>query len=488
MARVVKRGNAKFRQRQILAGTRFWDYHIFMNQNEIEAIVAKQRVFFLTGTTLDVDFRLKALKRLRERILAREDEVNAALKSDLGKSATESYMCEIGMALSELSYMIKHAKMFSRERRVETSLVNFPARSYQKPSPYGVVLVMSPWNYPFLLTIDPLIDALAAGNTVVLKPSDYSSATSEIIAKIIAEAFPPEYVAVIRGGRQENAALLESHFDYIFFTGGKTVGKLVMEKAAQFLTPVTLELGGKSPCIVDETADLALAAKRIVFGKFLNCGQTCVAPDYIFCDRKIKNALVAELKKQIVAQYGNAPLGNANYGKIINQKHFERICALIDKSKLAHGGNANAGMLQIEPTLLDNVDWNDVVMGEEIFGPVLPVLTYENLNDAIVKINAMEHPLALYIYTSSRRNADRVIERCGFGGACVNDCIMHLASTEMGFGGFGESGMGAYHGKIGFDTFTHYKSVLDKKTWLDLPMRYQPYKNIYAKLVRLFLR
>lgn len=369
-----------------------------------------------------------------------------------------------------------------------TPLAQFHSRSYKKPSPYGVVLVMSPWNYPFLLTIDPLVDAIAAGNTVVLKPSAYSPYTTEIVKKIIEECFEPEYVAVVTGGRAENACLLNEHFDYIFFTGSQAVGKEVMRHAAEHLTPVTLELGGKSPCVVEKSADIKLAARRIVFGKFLNCGQTCVAPDYVYCDAAIKDQLVSELKIQIKKQYGKEPLKNKNYGKIINEKHFKRISGLIDGAKVVCGGNVNEKTLQIEPTVMDNVTFDDAVMQEEIFGPILPVLTYESIDGAIEKINSMAHPLALYIFTEDKKAADKITSRCGYGGGCVNDVIIHLATSEMGFGGFGESGMGSYHGKTGFDTFTHYKSIVDKKTWLDLPMRYQPYKKIYDKLIHMFLK
>lgn len=459
-----------------------------MKKEKINNIIKSQREFFRKGETLNISYRVKALKRLKEYILKYESEISEAIKKDLGKSDFESYMCETGLALSELSYMLKHIKKFSKEKTVYTPLAQFRSRSYKKPSPYGVVLIMSPWNYPFLLTIDPLIDAIAAGNTAVLKPSAYSPNTSEIIEKMIKECFDEKYVAVITGGREENAALLESHFDYIFFTGSQSVGKIVMENASKHLTPVTLELGGKSPCIVEKSANIKLAAKRIVFGKYLNCGQTCVAPDYVYCDEGIKEQLIDEIKKQIVKQYGKEPLVNSDYGKIINEKHFVRIKGLIDKSKVVFGGKADDKNLKIEPTVIDNVTFEDKIMQEEIFGPLMPVLTYKNIDDAIFKINSMAHPLALYIFTSSKSVAKKVISKCGFGGGCVNDTIIHLATTEMGFGGFGESGMGSYHGKAGFETFSHYKSIVDKKTWIDLPMRYQPYKSINSRLIHFFLK
>ena len=305
---------------------------------------------------------------------------------------------------------------------------------------------------------------------------------------IIQECFEEKYVTVILGGRAENQFLLKEHFDYIFFTGSIGVGKEVMRHASAHLTPVTLELGGKSPCIVEKTANLKLAAKRIVFGKYLNCGQTCVAPDYVYCDRTIKDELIKEIKKQIKKQYGKQPFMQKNYGKIVNEKHFDRICGLIDPAKVVAGGTTNRNMLKIEPTVMDNVSFSDPVMQEEIFGPIMPILTFNTLQEAITKINSLPHPLAFYIFTNNPKAADYATSRCGFGGGCINDVIIHLATSEMGFGGFGESGMGSYHGKTGFDTFTHYKSIVDKKTWIDLPMRYQPYKKINEKLLRMFLK
>lgn len=459
-----------------------------MKEEEIKQIVDRQRTYFHSGATLDVRFRLAALKKLKNAIKKYQEEIHAAIRMDLGKSAFESYMCETGLTLSEISYMEKHTAAFAREKRVHTPLAQFHSRSFQKPSPYGVVLIMSPWNYPFLLTIDPLVDAIAAGNTAVLKPSAYSPHTSEVMRKLISECFPPEYVTVITGGRAENTCLLKEHFDYIFFTGSQSVGREVMGHAAAHLTPVTLELGGKSPCIVDKSANLKLAARRIVFGKFLNCGQTCVAPDYLYCDQEIKDALVAEILKEIQRQFGEQPLLNHDYGKIINEKHFNRIMGLIDGEKVIWGGNATPETLQISPTVMDHVTFSDAVMQEEIFGPLLPVLTFRSLDEAISRINSMAHPLALYLFTSDKAAAKKVTARCGFGGGCINDTIIHLATSEMGFGGFGESGMGSYHGRDGFRTFSHYKSIVDKKTWLDLPMRYQPYRSVYDKLIHLFLR
>ena len=459
-----------------------------MTEQEIKDLVTRQRKYFQTGATLPVSVRVDALKRLYGVISGCEKEIHTALKRDLGKSGFESYMCETGLVLEEISYMLKHIHRFAREKNVRTPLAQFHSRSFKKPSPYGVTLIMSPWNYPFMLTLSPLVDALAAGNTAVVKPSAYSPHTSDMILQMLSQCFDPEYVAVVTGGRAENTCLLREHFDYIFFTGSQSVGKEVMRNAAEHLTPVTLELGGKSPCIVDKSADIKLAARRIVFGKYLNCGQTCVAPDYIYCHRSVKDKLIKEVQKQIQKQYGKQPLRNPNYGKIINEKHFDRLLGLIDKNKTVHGGGSDRHALRIEPTVLDNVTFADAVMQEEIFGPIMPILIFDNLDEAIRNINAMPHPLALYLFTSDKAAAKKVTSRCGFGGGCINDTIIHLATTEMGFGGFGESGMGSYHGKVGFDTFSHYKSIVDKKTWIDLPMRYQPYRKLHEKMIRFFLK
>lgn len=460
-----------------------------MDAKNIENLVEKQRAYFLTGETLPVKFRLKMLKKLQLEIKNHESEIAEALKFDLGKSQNESYMCEIGLALSEISYMLKHTKKFASEKRVHTPLAQFASRSYKKPVPYGNVLIMSPWNYPFLLTIDPLVNALAAGNTVIVKPSAYSPATSAVIEKIIKKCFDEKYVAVVTGGRQENASLLENKFDFVFFTGSQAVGKEVLRKQAEHLTPAVLELGGKSPCIVDSSAKVKLAAKRIVFGKFLNCGQTCVAPDYILCDKTVKAELVNEIIKQIKLQYTEKPLEYSNYGKIINEKHFDRICGLINKEKVVYGGEANKDTLQIEPTVMDNVNWEDAVMQEEIFGPIMPILEYEKLEDVVSLLADKPKPLALYLFSQNKRAVKMITERCQYGGGCINDTIIHLATSAMGFGGVGESGMGSYHGKDGFDAFSHYKSIVDKKTWIDLPMRYHPYKSkLNEKLIRMFLK
>lgn len=460
-----------------------------MTAEQISNLLESQRNFFKSGATVPVKFRIEQLKKLYSAVKKYETEINDALKSDLGKSHFEGFMCESGLVLSEITYMIRHTKKLSKRKTVATPLTNFAAHSFKQPVPYGNTLIMSPWNYPFLLTVDPLADAIAAGNTAIVKPSAYSPATSRIIEKIIKECFEPEYVAVVTGGRAENSALLEQKFDFIFFTGSQAVGREVLRRAAEHLTPVVLELGGKSPCIVDKSANIKLAAKRIVWGKFLNCGQTCVAPDYILCDESIKDQFVAEVVKQIKKQFGESPLDNKDYGKIINEKHFNRICALIDKNKVVFGGEHDADSCRIAPTVMDNVNYSDAVMGEEIFGPIMPVLTFDDFDSIIYELKGKEKPLALYLFSSDKKHIKRVTTELSYGGGCINDVVVHLATSEMGFGGVGESGMGSYHGKDGFAAFSHYKSVMDKKTWLDLPMRYQPFtKKLYEKLLHIFLR
>ena len=450
-------------------------------------LLERQRAYFRTGATLPIKFRIDALKKLKKVITDRTEDICAALREDLGKSGTESYMSEIGMTLSEINFMINRIPDLAREKGVATPMSQFKARSYVKKSPYGCVLVMSPWNYPFMLTLDPVVDAVAAGNTVIAKPSAYSPATSRLLSEIIAQAFIPEHVSTVLGGREENARLLDMPFDKIFFTGSVAVGKEVMRKAAERLIPVTLELGGKSPCIVDKTAKIEVAARRIVFGKYLNCGQTCVAPDYILAHESIKDKLLEALKEQIVAQYGEFPLENADYGKIISKKHYDRIISLIDENKVCFGGETDEKNLRISPTIMDKVTRADAVMGEEIFGPVLPIMIYTDLDAVIDDINSHPSPLALYIFSEDKKAVEKVTTMCSFGGGCVNDTIIHLATTEMGFGGVGASGMGAYHGEEGFWCFTHKKSIVDKSTAFDMPVRYQPYTDKKFKMIKLFM-
>lgn len=460
-----------------------------MTNKQIASLLDKQREYYKSGVTVPVDFRIEQLKKLYAAIKKYKNEILQALHTDLGKSDYESFMCEIGLVLSEITYMIRHTKKFAKRKTVYTPITNFHAHCFKQPVPYGNTLIMSPWNYPFLLTVDPLADAIAAGNTAIVKPSAYSPATSAIISKIISECFDAEYIAVITGGRAENAALLEQKFNFVFFTGSQAVGKEVLRHTAEHLTPAVLELGGKSPCIVDKSANIALAAKRIVFGKFLNCGQTCVAPDYILCESSVKDKFISEVASQIKIQYGDNPLKNKDYGKIINQKHFKRLCGLIDKNKVIIGGETDCGSNRIAPTVMDNVTENDAVMGEEIFGPIMPILTFDDFDKTVDDLKDKDKPLALYLFSSDKKRIKRITAELSYGGGCINDVVVHLSTSEMGFGGVGQSGMGSYHGKDGFDAFSHYKSIMDKKTWLDLPMRYQPYKNkMYEKLLHLFLK
>ena len=460
-----------------------------MTSQEIQALLEKQRAYYRSGATISVKFRIEQLKKLYATVKKYQTEINDALKSDLGKSHYEGFMCESGLVLTEISYMIKHTKKFAKRKTVMTPLAQFHSHSYKQPVPYGNTLIMSPWNYPFLLTLDPLADAIAAGNTAIVKPSAYSPATSKMVEKIIKECFAPEYVVVVAGGRAENQALLDQKFDFIFFTGSQAVGKEVLRHTAEHLTPAVLELGGKSPCIVDSSANVGLAAKRIVWGKYLNCGQTCVAPDYILCERSVKDAFVKAVVVEIKKQYGDNPLNNKDYGKIINEKHFARLCGLINEKKVVIGGNTNPDTCQIAPTVMDNVTYEDAVMGEEIFGPIMPILTFDDFDAVVDELKTKDKSLALYLFTSDKKHIKRVTTELSYGGGCINDVVIHLATSEMAFGGVGESGMGGYHGKDGFDAFSHYKSIVDKKTWLDLPMRYQPFTSkLYEKLLHIFLR
>ncbi len=455
----------------------------------IHDIVQRQRQFFRTGAPLPVSFRSEMLQRLLDAVNRREAEIGAALAADLGKSGYESFMCETGLVRGEIRWMLRHVGRLARAHTVPTPLAQFAARSFRKSAPYGSTLIMSPWNYPVLLTLDPLADAIAAGNTAVVKPSAYAPAVSALLADLIGECFPPEYVAAVTGGRRENAALLEEKFDFIFFTGSQAVGREVLRRAAEHLTPAVLELGGKSPCIVDETAKLSLAARRIVFGKYLNCGQTCVAPDYVLCHSSVRGRLVELLCREVRRQYGEDPLQNPDYGRIVNERHFHRLLGLIDRDKAVLGGQSSPETLQIAPVILDGASESDPVMQEEIFGPILPILTYDRFEEVYQRLADRPKPLALYLFSENRPRIREAMGRLEFGGGCVNDVVIHLATSAMGFGGVGESGMGAYHGRAGFEAFSHCKSIVDKKTWMDLPMRYQPYqKKLYGKLLHMFLR
>lgn len=455
---------------------------------DIQALVSAQRAYFRTGATLDLTFRQQALDTLEDALRAREGALLDALKADLGKSAGEGYLCEVGLTRSELSYVKKHFRRWAKAKGVATPMSLFPGKSFTLPRPYGVSLIMAPWNYPILLSLEPLIGAIAAGNCCILKPSAYAPAASAALRELVEACFPPEYVAVVEGGRAENQALLEQHFDYIFFTGGVEVGKLVMEKAAKHLTPVTLELGGKSPCVVDATARLDLAARRIVFGKLLNCGQTCVAPDYLLIDRRVKDAFLERAEHWVRRLYGKNALDNQGYVHMINEKHFHRVCSLIDPGKVVFGGGWDEDTLRIQPTILDNVSPEDPVMQEEIFGPVLPVLPFDRLEEAEDFILDRPRPLALYLFSQDKAVQRRFVERVPFGGGCINDTILHLTNPRLPFGGVGNSGMGRYHGKYSFDTFSHVKGVLQSSSRVDLPVRYPPYTPEKMKLVRRFLK
>lgn len=452
---------------------------------DISNILKKQKEYYASHKTRNLKTRLSYLNKLEEVIKKHEKDILEALKRDLNKSSFEGYATEIGTVLEELRYMRRHLPLWVLPKRVRTSIANFPSTSKIYKDPYGVVLIMSPWNYPFMLAISPLIGAIAAGNCAIIKPSNYSPSTSRILEVICSEVFPKEYVAVIQGGREENKTLLEQKFDYIFFTGSVAVGKTVMEAASRHLTPVTLELGGKSPCIVDETANLDLAARRIIWGKFINSGQTCVAPDYVLVHHTVKDELIQNMKRYIMRFYGKDAGRNEEFPRIINEKHFKRLCSLLEGEKIIIGGVANEETLQIAPTILDRITWDSKIMEDEIFGPILPILEYQDLREEINRINNRPKPLALYFFTTNKGNERRVVRDISYGGGCINDTIMHLASSSLPFGGVGESGMGGYHGKASFDTFTHKKSILKKSNRIDIPLRYPPYKDKLALLKKI---
>ena len=456
-----------------------------MNESIHDAVRAMRVEPKKTGCGLLPGERRAALLRLAEEIKRREGDLCAALKSDLNKSETEAYMTEIGMVLSEIAHAARHVEKWAKPRRARTPLAQFPARSDVIPEPYGVALIMAPWNYPFQLSLSPLVGALAAGCRAVLKPSNYAPATAGVIEQIVAACFPKTLVCVVQGGREANAKLLDERFDIIFFTGGVTVGKLVLQKAAEHVTPVVLELGGKSPCIVDDTADLALSARRIAFGKGLNSGQTCVAPDYLLVQRGVRDALLSNIAACWREFYGDA-LQNPDWPRMVNEKHFARVLGLIEGETVFCGGRGENG--RIEPTILTDVTERSPVMNEEIFGPVLPVIAYDTLEEAIAFVNAREKPLALYLFTRDENTRKTVLSRVPFGGGCVNDTIIHLATSAMPFGGVGQSGMGNYHGKRSFDAFTHEKSVVQKGFGLDLTIRYAPYTEKKRALIKRFMR
>ena len=453
---------------------------------DIHEIVESEKHFFRTGVTRGVDFRIDMLKKFRKAIIENDELISAALKADLNKQPFESYMCETGLLLEEISFHIKRLKKWSKTRRVKSGIGQLPGKSYVCPEPYGVVLIMAPWNYPVQLCLMPLVGAISAGNCAVVKPSAYAPESSRVISKLIESAFPTGFVTAVEGGREANKALLDEPFDYIFFTGSVAVGKTVMEAAAKRLTPVTLELGGKSPIIVDETANLSLAARRIAFGKVLNAGQTCVAPDYLMIEKSVEAPFIEEYKKALADFFPDGDM--SGMVRIINDKHFERVCNILDNSgSVVIGGARDAETRFIEPSVLTEVPIDSPAMQQEIFGPVLPMLPYEKLDDCIDFIRSRPKPLALYIFSENKMNQEKVLNSCSFGGGCINDTVIHLASSHMSFGGVGESGMGSYHGKKSFDTFTHYRSVL-KQGKLDVKLRYFPYKSGKEKITRMILK
>lgn len=454
----------------------------------ILGIIEKQRFYFKSKQTLSYEFRLQALGKLRTSISKYEVDLLDALQADLGKSHEEGYLTEVGIVLKEITFMEKNLKRLMRNKKVKTGIENFPAKSYIAPHPYGNVLIISPWNYPVNLALAPLIGAIASGNTVLIKPSEFSVYTSKLIARIISETFDSEYVKVILGGIKENKELLTHKFNFIFFTGSTQVGRIVMQQASKYLTPVCLELGGKSPVIVDKKVPIDVTAKRIVFGKFLNAGQTCVAPDYLYVHKEVKDELLSKLKYYIDELITCDPLKNNHYGKIINEHHFNRLKSYLNDGDILYGGNVDEQSHKMEPTLLYPTSLNSAVMKDEIFGPILPILEYEDINTVIDHVNDNPSPLALYLFTNDKTIENKVMYECQFGGGCVNDTIVHLASDYLPFGGVGESGIGNYHADSSFKTFSHYKSILRKGTWFDQPMRYTPYTSFKTKLVRLFLK
>lgn len=433
-----------------------------------------QRKYFQTGETRSYAFRKQALLSLK-RALARHDKnLLSALKNDLEKSEFEGYESELGLVYGEIEEALHHLKRWMKPKRVAAPLMHFPAKGRMYARPLGVVLIIAPWNYPVLLSLTPLVGALAAGNCVTLKCSEFAPHCEQALASLIADAFAPEHVCMVQGGADISEALTKERYDHIFFTGSTQVGRKVMTAAADNLIPVTLELGGKSPCIVEQSADLPLAARRIVWGKFVNAGQTCVAPDYLLVHYSVKDRTISELCREIVRQYGEYPLENREYGKIISPCHFQRLVRLINPKKVVFGGNWNKKSLKIEPTILDGVLPNDAVMREEIFGPILPVISYHDEEELIRFLREREYPLALYLFSGNQAFCKRVMQAVPFGGGCVGDTLVHITSAKLPFGGVGHSGMGSYHGKRSFDTFTHTQSVMEKGS-LDIPFRYPPY-------------
>lgn len=454
----------------------------------LEQIVKAQKDYFLKKKTLSYAARMNALNALEKSILKHQDEIYEALWKDLNKSETEAFMTEVSMVLTELKYVKRHLRRWMSAEVVSTPMAHFPSKSFIVSEPFGTVLIISPWNYPFMLSIDPLIGALCAGNTAVIKPSSYSPATSDIVEKIISDAFDSEYVTVVRLKQGQNDLLLEQNFDFIFFTGSVNVGKKIMKQASYNLTPVVLELGGKNPCVIDDTANLKIAADRIAFGKFLNAGQTCVAPDYILIDKKVKDSFMAQIKSSITQMYGENPVNNKDYPKIINEKHFVRLKDLLENENVCIGGQHDEKTNKIAPAVIDGVSEDSPLMQNEIFGPLLPVITYDSINQAKEFILKRDKPLAFYLFTTDKNREKEFLREIPFGGGCINDTIIHVASSNLGFGGVGTSGMGKYHGRESFRVFSNHKGVIKKALWPDIPMRYQPYTPVKKKLLKIFLK
>ncbi|MNX25730.1 Aldehyde dehydrogenase [compost metagenome] len=452
---------------------------------DIEEILTRQKRYYDEDHTRSIKERRVILTRLRNVLKSREAEIMAALRQDLNKSELEAYSTELGIVLEEIGHICKRLTRWAKPRKVRTALTHIGSKGMIVPEPYGTVLIIAPWNYPFQLAISPLVGAIAAGNTVVLKPSELSPSVSDLLRRILAEVFPEEYVAVVEGGAEVSTELLKHKFDYIFFTGSVNVGRIVMEAAAKHLTPVTLELGGKSPCIVHRDADLALAARRIVFGKFTNAGQTCVAPDYLWVHKNVKEQLLQEMRQVVRDFYGEHPLSHPDYGRIVSRRHFDRLVMFLQDGQVALGGQSDAETLKIEPTVLDQVTWDMPVMKEEIFGPVFPVLEYEELDEMIAVVRSHPKPLALYLFSQNKSVQNHVIESLSFGGGTINDTLMHLATPYLPFGGVGDSGMGSYHGYESFKTFSHEKSVLIQTTRFDFAFRYPSSKNALRILKKL---
>lgn len=456
-------------------------------KKSIPDIVAAQKRSFADGNTRSIDWRINSLKKLKAALNENEALFLDALKKDMGKPATEAYTSEIGFVLNEIDYALKHLHSWIRPRKVRTPLIWFPAASRVYPQPQGAVLIIGPWNYPIGLLLAPLVGALAAGCVAIIKPSEIAAESSRALAGVIRKTFDESSVAVIEGGADTSGQLLEEEFDHIFYTGGGRVGKIVMSAAAEHLTPVTLELGGKNPCIIDREVDCRRAARRIAWGKFFNAGQTCVAPDYLLVPPELKASLIEELKEAIRTFYGPDPEESPDYARIINDRHFSRLYDLLGEGTVAIGGEADPGSRYIAPTVIDSVSWKSRIMDEEIFGPILPVIEYTDLAEAIAAVNARPRPLALYFFSKSRTNQRRIIRETSSGGVCLNDTVIQIVTPHLPFGGIGPSGLGSYHGRASFDTFTHYRSVMTGSLRLDLPLRYPPYRTplrILKKILR----